>query len=129
MDNCIFCKIASGEIPANIIWENETHMAILDTSPKVKGMTVVIPKAHKPSYLFNNDDKDICELILATKQAAKFLEKGLGVEWVFMQAEGLEVSHLHTKLYPVYENYKEQLKEKPSAEELLDLAEEIRSKN
>lgn len=132
MENCIFCKLGAHELSTNIIWENDHYMATLDINPKVKGMTVVFPKKHLPSYLFKNDDQEICSLMLATKQVTKILEKGLGVTWVFMRAEGFDVSHLHTKLYPVYDNYsenQEELTRKPAPEELAELAEQIKSAN
>ena len=45
-DNCIFCKIANGEIPSATVYEDETFRAILDLSPAVKGHTLILPKAH-----------------------------------------------------------------------------------
>ena len=45
-DVCIFCKIASGEIPAEKIYENENFFSILDKNQDVKGHALVIPKKH-----------------------------------------------------------------------------------
>ena len=46
MSDCIFCKIAKGEIPSVKIWEDDEFFAILDLFPNTKGMTLVIPKSH-----------------------------------------------------------------------------------
>ena len=44
--NCIFCKIAAGQIPCFKVYEDEVVLAFLDVGPLVKGHTLVIPKAH-----------------------------------------------------------------------------------
>ena len=61
MDNCIFCKIVKGEIPSVKIWEDKNYLAILDINPNVEGMTLVIPKKHFDSYVFEMKDKEYCE--------------------------------------------------------------------
>ena len=45
-DNCIFCKIANGEIPSRTMYENERFRVILDLSPATKGHVLIIPKVH-----------------------------------------------------------------------------------
>lgn len=45
-DDCIFCKIAAGEIPCHKIYEDEAVLAFLDIGPVSKGHTLVIPKEH-----------------------------------------------------------------------------------
>ena len=45
-DNCIFCKIASGEIPSYTIYEDDDFKAFMDISPASKGHTILIPKQH-----------------------------------------------------------------------------------
>ena len=44
--DCIFCKIAKGEIPSAKIWEDQEHLAILDVNPNTKGMALVLTKEH-----------------------------------------------------------------------------------
>ena len=46
-DDCIFCKIAAGEIPSATVYEDENFRAILDLGPAAKGHTLVIPKDRK----------------------------------------------------------------------------------
>ena len=45
-DNCIFCKIAAGEIPAKTLYEDEKFRVILDLGPATRGHALVIPKEH-----------------------------------------------------------------------------------
>ena len=146
--DCVFCKIANGEIKAVTIWEDNKYKAILDINPNVKGMTLVLTKDHYDSYAFDMPDNIYLEFMTATKKIAKMLEKGLDVTRVAMVMEGLGINHAHIKLYPVYgleEKFVEtwakekvffkkyegyistQLGPQASAEELQKVAEEIRS--
>jgi len=102
MENCIFCKIAQGEIPAAKIWENEKFLAILDLNPNTRGMTVVLSKDHYDSYMFDMPDDVYAEFMLAAKKVAQMLEKGLGVKRVALVMEGMGINHAHLKLYPLY---------------------------
>jgi len=56
MENCVFCSIVSGKIPVAKIWEDEKFLAFLDNRPNTPGMTLVIPKQHYDSYIFNLED-------------------------------------------------------------------------
>ena len=100
--DCVFCKIANGEIKAVTIWEDNKFKAILDINPNVKGMTLVLTKDHYDSYAFDMPDNIYLEFMTATKKIAKMLEKGLDVTRVAMVMEGLGINHAHIKLYPVY---------------------------
>jgi len=62
MKDCIFCKIATHEIPSEIIYENESHVAFLDINPTTEGMTVVVPKKHFDSDFYSNDAEIICAI-------------------------------------------------------------------
>ena len=108
--NCIFCKIANGEIPSVKVWEDEKHLAILDINPNTEGMTLVMTKKHFDSDATDMPERDYTELMLAVKKIAKLLEKGLNVKRVAIVMEGMGVNHVHVKLYPLYgieEKFKE----------------------
>ena len=45
-DNCIFCKLANGDIPTNSIYEDDDFKVILDASPATKGHALILPKQH-----------------------------------------------------------------------------------
>src|SRR3989344_9098331 len=70
MDTCIFCQIVSREAPSYTIWEDEKHIAFLSIFPNTEGTTVVITKAHYPSYAFDLPDEVLAELVLAAKEVA-----------------------------------------------------------
>ena len=103
MSDCIFCKIANNESPSFKIWENDDFMAFLDIMPNVKWQTLLIPKKHYDSDLFQIDDeKFYWKLMMATKEVIDMLKKSLKVQRVWMIMEGMWVNHLHLKLYPMY---------------------------
>ena len=64
-DNCLFCRIARKEIPATIVFEDETVVAFRDIDAKAPTHVLVIPRAHVPSL---NDAKDAA--LLGTLQIA-----------------------------------------------------------
>jgi histidine triad (HIT) family protein len=102
MSNCIFCNIVEGEIPCARVWEDENFLAFLDIRPVTKGMTLVIPKKHHQSYIFNETDWDISALLKASRKVAKMLEEAFDISRVAVVAEGAGVNHLHIKLYPLH---------------------------
>ncbi|MBI4239608.1 HIT domain-containing protein [Candidatus Uhrbacteria bacterium] len=102
MDNCIFCKITAGEIPAAKIWEDNDFLAVLDVNPNTKGMALVLPKTHYDSYAFDMPDDVYSRFLNAAKTVGKILEKGLAVQRVAMVIEGMGVNHAHIKLYPLH---------------------------
>jgi len=104
MTNCIFCKIATGEIPSVKIREDENYMAILDLFPNRKWMTLVIPKKHFDSDIFTMPDEELQKYILATKKVTQILKKWLKVKRIGIVVEWLEVNHAHFRLYPFYDN-------------------------
>jgi len=98
--NCIFCKILAGEIPTHIIWEDEKHAAFLDIFPLRHGQTIVIPKDHMHSSIYALPDDAYNGLMTAAKRVAELLERTLGGERTMVVGEGLEINHVHLKLYP-----------------------------
>jgi len=66
MDNCIFCKIARGEIPCHKVYEDEEILAFLDISQTTKGHTLVITKEHFSNFLFV--PKDLLSKAISTAQ-------------------------------------------------------------
>jgi diadenosine tetraphosphate (Ap4A) HIT family hydrolase len=102
IQDCIFCKIISGAMPSYRVWEDKDFLAILDVFPCVKGQTLVIPKRHIPSYVFNMQSEEYLSLMAATQIVAKLIDTKLGATRTCMVMEGMEVDHAHIKLYPIY---------------------------
>jgi len=130
MSECIFCKIADGEIPSIKIWEDENFLAFLDINPVSEGMTLVIPKEHRDSRIFKNDVNLLSKIMEALTLFSEMLESGLDIERVGLIFEGMEVNHLHAKLIPIKkgENIKQILNssnEKPTTEELKLVSDKI----
>ncbi|MFA7359667.1 MAG: HIT family protein [Candidatus Kapaibacterium sp.] len=101
-DDCIFCKISTGEIPSYKIWENDEFFAILDIFPNTKGMTLVIPKEHFDSYTFDMPDDVYSRFMLSAKELGKVLDEKFGVQRTALVMEGMGVNHAHIKLYPLH---------------------------
>ena len=104
MDNCIFCKIANGEIPAATLYEDEDFRVILDVNPAAKGHALILPKAHAANIFELPDDKLQKAALLAKKVAAK-LKDGLNCDGVNVlqnngSAAGQSVYHFHMHLIP-----------------------------
>jgi len=112
MDTCIFCQIVSGESPSHTVWENDTHLAFLSIFPNTEGVTVVIPKAHLSSYIFDQSQEDITAIMQAAKTVAHKIDAAFDdVGRTGVVFEGFGVNHLHAKLFPLHgtadENWKQ----------------------
>ena len=108
MNECIFCKIASKEIPALIVYEDEKTMAFLDISPCNKGHTLVIPKKHFVNLL--DVDKEYLNAVMQTSQKVTKAVKeavnadGLNVSINNFKEAGQAVFHLHVHIIPRFKN-------------------------
>lgn len=107
-ENCIFCKIANGEIPAATLYEDEDFRVILDLGPASKGHALILPKQHAAN-LFELPDELAAKVMPLAKQVASKLQKGLGAEGINVvqnngEAAGQTVFHFHVHLIPRYQN-------------------------
>ena len=120
VSDCIFCKISKGEMPCYKVWENADFLAFLSIFPEIEGMTIVIPKKHYDSYIFEQGREVINNLMSACGDVAKILDSKLGCTRTKLVFEGLEVSHLHAKLYPMYLGVEENRHTKKAGEKELN---------
>ena len=129
MGDCIFCKIVRGEIPCYKIYEDNSFLVFLDTFPALKGQTLIVPKKHSTDYLFDLEDQNYNELLLVAKKIAKVIDKSLNPLKTGLIVEGLEVNHVHVKLFPLEkEGFKlKPMNPKPSDKEFKEIAEKIKS--
>ena len=71
MGDCIFCKIANGEIPSATLYEDEEFRVILDLGPASKGHSLILPKKHAANIYELPDETAGKAMILAKKMAGK----------------------------------------------------------
>jgi histidine triad (HIT) family protein len=100
--DCIFCRIAAGEIPAEKLYEDEQVLAFRDIRPAAPTHAVIIPKAHIPT--FNDVTEGEAALIGRLFQAAAAIarQEGLSAGYRLVgncgRAAGQEVLHIHLHL-------------------------------
>ena len=106
-DNCIFCAIADGEIPARTVHETDDALAFLDANPLAPGHTLVIPKAHAERVGDLDADRasavfDVVSEITPEVEAAVDAD-GANVGINDGAAAGQEVPHVHVHIIPRFE--------------------------
>ncbi len=106
--NCVLCRIAGKEIPAEIWLENESGLAILDIHPKAPGHTMVIPRLHTPS-LVELPPEAVGPLFLLVQKAAEKLVRVMRADGLTIgvnqgEVSGQTVPHLHIHLFPRYKD-------------------------
>ena len=101
MTDCIFCKIAKGEIPSSKIYEDKEFLAFLDINPVTNGHLMVIPKKHFV-WMQEADDETIAGIFKVCKKIMLVLKKGLGCDYVHVSVVGKDVPHFHIHLMPRY---------------------------
>ena len=133
--DCIFCKIAAGEIPSATVYEDDDFRAILDLGPAAKGHTLVIPKSHSDNLLSVEPDTAAKALKVISK-TANAIKEALGCDGINVvqnngEAAGQTVMHLHFHIIPRYKNDSVNIgwqPMKPSNEELAATAALIKEK-
>ena len=103
-ENCIFCKIANGEIPSATIYEDDDFRVILDLGPATKGHALILPKSHYKN-LYELPDATAADVMkLAKKMAAQMTEKlgcdGFNLVQNNNEVAGQTVFHFHMHLIP-----------------------------
>ena len=107
MGECIFCKIANGEIPSATLYEDDKFRVILDLSPASKGHALILPKQHVANLYEIPDELAADAMILAKKMADK-MTKALSCDGFNLvqnngEAAGQTVFHFHMHLIPRYD--------------------------
>ncbi|HBA68877.1 MAG TPA: HIT family protein [Lachnospiraceae bacterium] len=116
-DNCIFCKIANGDIPSKVLYEDDEFKVILDVGPATKGHALILPKNHYPNLYELPDDTASKVMLLAKRMASRMTEK-LGCDGFNLvqnngKTAGQTVFHFHLHLIPRYEDDGQTLGWKP----------------
>jgi len=125
-EECIFCKIVAGEIPAQIVDEDEQTLAFMDIAPATRGHALVIPKRHA-SDLWEIDEQQFAAVARATHRLAQKVRTRL-------QPDGLNlinscrpqawqtVFHLHVHVIPRYDGDPLKLPWLPTAGDMTEIA-------
>ena len=107
-DDCIFFKIANGEIPSATLYEDERFRVILDLGPASKGHALILPKEHYPNLYELPDELAEKAILLAKKMIVKMTKAldcdGFNVVQNNGAPAGQTVFHFHMHLIPRYEN-------------------------
>jgi len=104
MEDCLFCKIISGEIPATKVYEDDMTFAFLDIKPTNIGHTLVVPKKHSRNIL-DIEKEDLCAVYKTSQKIAKAIMKGLKVDGINITSNnepsaGQLVFHSHVHIVP-----------------------------
>ena len=100
MDDCIFCKIANGEV----LKEKENHkggeiLSFLSLEPITEGHTIVIPKKHY-RWFYDMPDKELASIFNVTKNLSKQLKEKTKADFIQLTIIGEDVTHVHVHLVP-----------------------------
>lgn len=130
--NCIFCKIAKGEIPSKTLYEDERFRVILDLGPATKGHALILPKAHYANLYELPEELAGEAMKLAKKMAAKMTEKlkceGFNLIQNNGDMAGQTVFHFHMHMIPRYQADGQKIGWKPmevTQDELEEVMKEI----
>lgn len=108
MNDCIFCKIGSKEIPSKVLYEDDIVISFLDVNPDSNGHALIIPKKHYKDL--DDIDEDVLAHILSeAKDIKNLLYEKLhcdGLTLIQNNGECQEIKHFHLHLKPYYKNTK-----------------------
>lgn len=105
-NNCIFCKLANGEIPTNTIYEDDEFRVILDNGPATRGHALILPKDHFRN-LYDIDDEVSAKILPLAKRMINTMTDKLGCDGFNIvqnneEVAGQTVFHFHMHLIPRY---------------------------
>ena len=131
--NCVFCRISRHQLPAEVLYETENVISILDINPIHYGHALVIPKTHCTDFLHVRES-DLHDVLHVSQIVARAIVKGLSLEGfnIFSnngRIAGQSVFHFHMHVTPRYpdDNIRFVLKLKSySASAMAHYAEKIR---
>ncbi len=100
MNDCIFCKIASRQIPADIFYEDENSVAFLDIKPINPGHTLIVPKKHV-DHFFDVPQPLYGQMFDVARLLAPILKEAMGTTRTGLAIEGFGIAHAHLHLVPI----------------------------
>jgi histidine triad (HIT) family protein len=117
-DDCLFCRIVAGELPARIVDSDERTVSFMDISPATRGHALVVPRAHAADLL-EIGDQDLAACGAAARRLAARARERLGADGINLlnacgPAAWQTVFHFHVHVIPRYEDDPLRLPWKPS---------------
>ena len=105
-EDCTFCRIVAGELPAQIVAEDERTVTFMDISPATRGHALVVPRAHSED-LYSVPAEDLSACALAAQRLALRARDQLGADGVNLlnstgRAAWQTVFHFHVHVIPRY---------------------------
>jgi histidine triad (HIT) family protein len=100
--DCVFCRIAAGEINAHLVHEDSRLVAFLDRRPIRNGHVQIVPRAHFP-YFDQAPGEIVCSIALLGQRIARALKQLYGVPRVAFLFTGGDIAHLHAHVVPMHE--------------------------
>lgn len=116
-NDCIFCKIANGDIPSRTLYEDDEFRVILDVNPVTKGHALILPKNHFKN-LYEIDENTVSKVLPLAKKMAAVMTERLGCDGFNIiqnnnEIAGQTVFHFHVHLIPRYNDDNQSLIMKP----------------
>lgn len=107
-EDCIFCKIANGEIPSKTLYEDENFRVIFDINPASLGHAIILPKEHSAN-IYDLPETDASKIFVVAKKVAGVLQAVLQCDGMNIlqnngEAAGQSVFHLHVHVIPRYQD-------------------------
>jgi histidine triad (HIT) family protein len=125
-DDCIFCKIVAGDLPAHKVQEDEHTIAFMDLNPWTRGHALVVTRRHSRN-LYEVEDEDLEHAAVASKRLALTMRERLKCDGVNLlnccePAAWQTVFHMHIHVIPRYDDDPLQLPVRPREAEQEELA-------
>ncbi len=130
-DNCIFCKIANGEIPSATLYEDERFRVILDLGPASKGHALILPKEHYENVC-DLDETIAAQVLPLAGKIGSAMKQALGCAGFNLvqnngAAAGQTVMHFHMHIIPRYEGGPEMVAWTPGSTSDQEMAEIVKA--
>ncbi len=132
-DDCIFCKLANGDIPTNTLYEDDYVRVIFDAEPAAEGHVLILPKEHFDN-IYELDDDTAGHVFKVAKKIATAMNKTLDMDGLNVvqnngEAAGQTVFHFHMHIIPRHNDDTVNVgweKHKVSSERIKDITDEVR---
>lgn len=134
MEDCIFCKIAAGEIPSQTVFEDENLRVIADIAPANPGHLLILPKVHADDFSALAQETAV-QVICAAQKIVRAMEKGLHPDGINVlqnngEAAGQTVRHYHMHVIPRYRGDSVKIaweQKKPGTDEIRRCADAVKA--